>query len=812
MDAEEHSKTDPLLDIIDFVSLCLSSDEATALSSSSSSSSISSSNKHHVGDEEKDKGKKKKEEMKNNGGKPTLFGLYISPEVDFEGISRLSHFIESQVSHSLPVAPSPSLSFNGFNPLANFISEQANPLLPDKSSPSPLASLDDSEPIVPKYTPRNLDRPSNVFLLAPYKASTPSSPTLPYPPESSLPQPRTPCYSILSGNQSLPTLLASPSKVTVSEIPEPLQSSVAASSSLNSITSQDSLQSSGTLDSKGSPPPNPLQGSPQTQDTITRKKPQPVETPWIPSLLSKDPGVRREITLNKRNDSSSSDVDLLEIHLSPSQFFDDIECSSGSLAPTSSHSKHGTHLSNKRREKDELVCLKPDTRHEMTSSLPSIIKKNSTEKGSLQSAGDNEKLHMKREKKKENYEELCRDRGKQKERDENVCKDREKKKERDEELLKDRVKEKDKDEEALLKSLTPLTLCDKTDSRSSGQGNKDKSKHQSKDRNMPQSNKDTSKHQSNKDTSKHQSNKDTSKHQSNKDTSKHQSNKDTSKHKSNKDTSKHQSKKDTSTYLPRAQRQQDRGRSHEEESGSRASGRGSHRVTENIEGQVSEKGGEPIKSYMVPFVSDNPQENKDNEDPGWSYLKLLKTDAERYQQTRRLWKSVVVPDPNVNQTYSGYLSCKRAARTDHYKQTQHGEEKASTSTHVQQPKKRKREEERGRHGQPPEKRRKFNDVSFSIRRFHRSMADVTDDYVSDLRERCRTQAEAIKLQRIHNEKQHQLLMACSEVQALHNFYSGLPDQDKSVTQDMVERDQEEMEQLYQCFRTVYGWNGRCFFP
>ncbi|KAK3867887.1 hypothetical protein Pcinc_026684 [Petrolisthes cinctipes] len=806
MDAEEHSKTDPLLDIIDFVSLCLSSDEATALSSSSSSSSsIPFNNKHHVGDEERDKGKKKREEMKNNGKKSTLFGLYISPEVDFEGISRLSHFIKSQVSHSLPVAPSPSFILNGFNPLANFISEQANPLLPDKSSPSPLASLDDSAPIVPNYTPRNLDRLSNVFLHTPYKASTPPSPTLPCPPESSLPQPRTPCYSILSGNQSLPTLLASPSKITVSEITEPLQRSVAASSSLNSITSQDSLQSSGTLDSKGShpPPPNPLQGSPQTQDAITRKELQPVETPWIPSSVSKDPEVRREVTPKKRNDGSSSDVDLLEIHPSPSQFFDDIECSSGSLAPTSSHSKHDTHLSNKRREKDELVCLKPDTRHEMTSSLPSIIKKNSTEKGSLQSAGDNEKVHMKREKKKENYEELCRDRGKQKERDEDVCKDREKKKERDEEFLKDREKKEDKDEEALLKSQTPLTLCDKTDSRSSGQSNKDRSKHQSsKDRNMPQSNKDTSKHQSNKDTSKHQSNKDTSKHRINKDTSKHQSNKDTNKHRSNKDTSKHQSNKDTSKYLPKAQRQQDKGRSHEEESGSRASGRGSHRVAENIEsraieGQVSEKGGEPIKSYMVPFVSDNPQENKDNEDPGWSYLKLLKTDAERYQQTRRLWKSVVVPDPNVNQTYSGYLSC---------------EEKASTSTHVQQPKKRKREEERGRHGQPPEKRRKFNDISFSIRRIHRSMADVTEDYVSDLRERCRTQAEAMKLQRIHNEKQHQLLMACSEVQALHNFYSGLPDQDKSVTQDMVEHDQEEMEQLYQCFRTVYGWNGRCFFP
>lgn len=98
-----------------------------------------------------------------------------------------------------------------------------------------------------------------------------------------------------------------------------------------------------------------------------------------------------------------------------------------------------------------------------------------------------------------------------------------------------------------------------------------------------------------------------------------------------------------------------------------------------------------------------------------------------------------------------------------------GQDRASRSSNsVQQ--KRKREDSlhdgagrTGRHGQPPRKRRRFNNVTFSIRRIYQNMADVTQDYTSDLRERCRSQTQAKKLQRVHDEKLHQLILACSEV-------------------------------------------------
>lgn len=46
-------------------------------------------------------------------------------------------------------------------------------------------------------------------------------------------------------------------------------------------------------------------------------------------------------------------------------------------------------------------------------------------------------------------------------------------------------------------------------------------------------------------------------------------------------------------------------------------------------------------------------------DPRWSYMAKLQTDEERYQLCRKLWKSLVVPDPNMNLTYFGYLKRKR---------------------------------------------------------------------------------------------------------------------------------------------------------
>ncbi|XP_075233264.1 uncharacterized protein LOC142331324 [Lycorma delicatula] len=56
----------------------------------------------------------------------------------------------------------------------------------------------------------------------------------------------------------------------------------------------------------------------------------------------------------------------------------------------------------------------------------------------------------------------------------------------------------------------------------------------------------------------------------------------------------------------------------------------------------------------APFVSSDPQENEDNNNPDWEHLRRLKNDKQRYKALRDRWRSVVIPDPNLDlstQTY-----------------------------------------------------------------------------------------------------------------------------------------------------------------
>ncbi|KAK7041669.1 hypothetical protein SK128_005801 [Halocaridina rubra] len=54
------------------------------------------------------------------------------------------------------------------------------------------------------------------------------------------------------------------------------------------------------------------------------------------------------------------------------------------------------------------------------------------------------------------------------------------------------------------------------------------------------------------------------------------------------------------------------------------------------------------KSYMLPYKSNNEEENKDNEDPKWKNYEKLRTDKERYHYARSRWRSMVIPNPNVD--------------------------------------------------------------------------------------------------------------------------------------------------------------------
>ncbi|XP_068216430.1 uro-adherence factor A-like [Palaemon carinicauda] len=209
------------------------------------------------------------------------------------------------------------------------------------------------------------------------------------------------------------------------------------------------------------------------------------------------------------------------------------------------------------------------------------------------------------------------------------------------------------------------------------------------------------------------------------------------------------------------------------------------RVTETKHTRNAE---EPIKSYMQPFESSNPLENRDNEDPKWNYLKHLATDEARYQFSRSRWKSLVVPDPNKNFTLFSYRC----------RQKTHAEAQKSS-------RKRMLSIKEQNEGRPPNKRVCRLNHNFSDHVFDESIASVRYEYFNHIKKTAQTRRKLY-------EKLHMLEVAKSEVRVINRFYMGLPDQDLSVSQDILEQEQVDSNELFKKFKNIYKWNGRLFVP
>ncbi|XP_068217082.1 uro-adherence factor A-like [Palaemon carinicauda] len=197
---------------------------------------------------------------------------------------------------------------------------------------------------------------------------------------------------------------------------------------------------------------------------------------------------------------------------------------------------------------------------------------------------------------------------------------------------------------------------------------------------------------------------------------------------------------------------------------------------------------EPIKSYMQPFESSNPLENRDNEDPKWNYLKHLATDEARYQFSRSRWKSLVVPDPNKNFTLFSYRC----------RQKTHAEAQKSS-------RKRMLNIKEQNEGRPPNKRVCRLNHNFSDHVFDESIASVRYEYFNHIKKTAQTRRKLY-------EKLHMLEVAKSEVRVINRFYMGLPDQDLSVSQDILDQEQVDSNELFKKFKSIYRWNGRLFVP
>ncbi|XP_066977296.1 uncharacterized protein [Macrobrachium rosenbergii] len=203
---------------------------------------------------------------------------------------------------------------------------------------------------------------------------------------------------------------------------------------------------------------------------------------------------------------------------------------------------------------------------------------------------------------------------------------------------------------------------------------------------------------------------------------------------------------------------------------------------------IDENPKELVKPYMQPFESSNPLENIDNEDPKWNYLRQLETDEARYQFSRSRWKSLVVPDPNKNCSLFSYL---------YHQKTQAGDRKTQ--------RKRKLGTKEQAEGRPSNKRVCRLNLGFSDRVFDSSMASVRNEYARH----CK---RSMHMKRKLEEKLHMLKIAKSEVSVINKFYMGLPDQDLSVSQNVVEQEQIDSKKLFEKFKSIYKWNGRLFVP
>ncbi|XP_071440513.1 uncharacterized protein [Hetaerina americana] len=66
--------------------------------------------------------------------------------------------------------------------------------------------------------------------------------------------------------------------------------------------------------------------------------------------------------------------------------------------------------------------------------------------------------------------------------------------------------------------------------------------------------------------------------------------------------------------------------------------------------EKEEKSIKKPRGLEVDYVSKDPLENADNNNPDWQLLQKLETDEERYKAVRERWRNLIVPEPNKDLT------------------------------------------------------------------------------------------------------------------------------------------------------------------
>ncbi|XP_018008268.1 uncharacterized protein LOC108665968 isoform X2 [Hyalella azteca] len=220
-----------------------------------------------------------------------------------------------------------------------------------------------------------------------------------------------------------------------------------------------------------------------------------------------------------------------------------------------------------------------------------------------------------------------------------------------------------------------------------------------------------------------------------------------------------------------------------------------------------------IKGYMLPFVSSDPLENRDNEDPRWDILRSITSDEERVKKIRELWGNVTTPDPNTDLTrHARWIFYNACMSRDGKVRGMTGATKLSVLLALLKQKLctgRKRARDHANDcdvAMPPTKRQRISavsDLSFLQEKTLQVERVLQHNYNCFLR----SADSAIKKRRLSEDldkKIKHVIYGFSEMERIHLFYSGV-----SRNEDN-RREIEEQEVVYNAFKKYYNWQGNEF--
>lgn len=271
----------------------------------------------------------------------------------------------------------------------------------------------------------------------------------------------------------------------------------------------------------------------------------------------------------------------------------------------------------------------------------------------------------------------------------------------------------------------------------------------------------------------------------------------------------------------------------------------SHTVTTDSQGlelQLPSVEAPEVKN-RAPFMSEDPAENKDIENPEWEAVRRLSTDEERYQAVQKVWHNSRIPDPHKELTTFHYrrrmLSVKHAKNLPPSKSKCRKRKASRSSSHEHvKPVKRQRfdtdiidlklkELKRKREKDVTRAQRTFRD---DIHKLHSSLRRPSEEMYaphghghSDRRHRrVHTapwdfryyQSQEMRIceeyrtneENIYNEyraREHKLLNARDEVRRVDAFYAGLRDSDPRVLSEEQVKEHLKLEEMLGCFKKFY---------